>query len=267
LEAIGINLPGLDYLDVNLLKGVTGEGMKSLSKCTNLQHLEIRTQFGDDCKNNDSISTLTQHCPYIEHLDLGKAVIDSIGLDALSALKHLKYLCVIPIEWHNTGSLDSVSGKSSEAHRKSSISNLASNCKFLEEFHIPWTEGIDDDIICTLAENCKSLRVVEWHNTGALDSVTGKSLEALGNNCRHLQKVHLDGGHNIGDDSLIAIANGCRFLTEIKLCRCQGVGDLGVNKLILQCPFLESVDLEKSKGPQRATLGHLKRLGMLTHKF
>jgi len=257
LEAIG-NLSNLEYLNIKFLEA-NSSGLKHVAKCTKLRHLEIPTQLKDDCKDDDSIICITSNCPMLEYLDLGKAFVGTEGMDALSTLKNLKYLSVTPMS----------------SFGKSSVLNIASRCKFLEEFHIPWTPGIDDETICTLAQNCGELRVVEWHNKspgeqnklwgeiGGKQNVTGKSLMALGNNCRNLQKLTLDGGNAISDESLIAIANGCHFLTDIKLSHCQGVGDLGVNKLITQCPFLESMDFKNSKGLTKSTLMALQRMGMM----
>jgi len=258
LESIGRNLPNLEFLNVNFLEA-NSSGLKHIAKCTKLRHLEILTQLKDDCKDNDSIICITSHCTMLEYLEIGKAFIGTEGMDAISTLKNLKYLSVTPMS----------------SFGKSSVLNLASRCKFLEEFHIPWTPGIDDETICTLAQNCGELRVVEWHNKspgeqnklwgeiGGKQNVTGKSLMALGNNCRNLQKLTLYGGNAISDESLIAIANGCHFLTDIKLQQCQGVGDLGVNKLIMQCPFLENVDFQNSKGLTCSTLVELRRKGIL----
>ncbi|THG22467.1 hypothetical protein TEA_002235 [Camellia sinensis var. sinensis] len=136
--------------------------------------------------------------------------------------------------------------------------------QYLQELVLMGCPGIDDEVLATLKQSCKSLEVINISNCQNVSHVGLSSLTngagslrqliiAYGSavtvdlakglqNFSALQSIKLD-GCLVTCAGMKAMANWCASLKELRLCKCSGVTDEGLSSIVQKHRELHKLDI------------------------
>ncbi|XBJ25645.1 F-box protein SKP2A-like [Triticum dicoccoides] len=122
-----------------------------------------------------------------------------------------------------------------------SLYALANGCPRLTKLNISGCSSFSDSALIYLSCHCKNLKSLNLCGCGK--AATDESLQAIAQNCGHLQTLNLGWCDNVTDEGVTSLASGCPDLRALDLCGCVLITDESVIALASGCPYLRSLGL------------------------
>ncbi|KAH7860192.1 hypothetical protein Vadar_010427 [Vaccinium darrowii] len=211
------SLESLDLDGINLL---TDENMSSLSQC-----LSALVTISLDCCDNLTESTffkLAKECPLLEDISMGGTNLGRGGDTAIDVVKNPRIKSL---------NLENNSNLSDEC-----LAKLALVCPNLEALVVTSCKGITEKGIADFLKSSSNVRKLRIDECGGIKNI-GSGFELL--------KLDFIGAtrSGINDDGLVVIGNRCRGLLNLNLDGCFGVTIVGLKEILKNCERLRKINL------------------------
>ena len=213
LEAVKALCEGGNTVLENLTLCNSTDSNKALviaaKNCPNLHSLILaQNDYGSSHIEVETIIVVAQHCHHLKKLWLGKwpkitdAALVALGKGCPHLTEFNHILCSPDV---------TIVG----------FRALAQGCSKLTSVTL---ENPSDEVVVTVAKNCKKLTRISLYRSQALTDVT---FQAIGSNCSNLTSFGLSGSSPMTWVRLSALARGCKKLTEMFISSSLSITDEG----------------------------------------
>eukprot|EP00899_Mesostigma_viride_P025272 jgi/Mesvir1/592/Mv02033-RA.1 len=226
-------------------KGVTDAGLRAVAASCGgeLRYLDVS---GCDLVTDASVSAIAAGCQQLEHLNVGgdESISDASMMAVAAHCPRLQHLNIRRTCVSDAG-----------------VSAIARGCVGLRTLDVRGCEGVGDDSVAAVAEDCPLLENLEYYGSGVGD----RGIAAVMFNCMQLKKLDLTPG--ISDAAIRLGPDSCRELHSLTMdsdkftdailsafaVRCSalrhlrfddvGPSDAGVTAFAASCPLLEELHI------------------------
>lgn len=231
---------------------LTDKGLQLLiRRCPNITHLQ--TQFSTTL-TNQSLFDFVSKCTNLQHLDItGCPQISCISLNA--GIETPRKLLLQYLDLTDCASVDDCGLKTIVKncplliflYMRRCIQITDTGLKYLPKFCIALKElSVSDCINVTdfgLYELSKLGQTLRYLSVAKCDQVSDVGLKYLSRRCYKLRYLNVRGCEAISDDSIIILARSCPRLRALDIGKCD-VSDAGLFALSESCPNLKKLSLK-----------------------